>query len=71
MANSIEELNDAILKIRHDFGYESSILVEEFLTGKEISIGIIGNPPESYTALPIIEEDYSQLPEGLPKICGY
>jgi D-alanine-D-alanine ligase len=71
VANSIEELNDAILKIRHDFGYESSILVEEFLTGKEISVGIIGNPPESYTTLPIIEEDYSMLPEGLPKICGY
>lgn len=71
VANTIEELNDAILKIRHDFGYESSILVEEFLTGKEISVGIIGNPPESYTALPIIEEDYSQLPDGLPKICGY
>lgn len=71
VANSIEELNDAILKIRHDFGYESSILVEEFLTGKEISVGIIGNPPESYTSLPIIEEDYSQLPPDLPKICGY
>src|SRR5664279_129013 len=69
--NSIEELNDAILKIRHDFGYESSILVEEFLTGKEISVGIIGNPPESYITLPIIEEDYSQLPPDLPKICGY
>jgi D-alanine-D-alanine ligase len=71
VANSIEELNDAIIKIRHDFGYESSILVEEFLTGKEISIGIIGNPPESYISLPIIEEDYSQLPADLPKICGY
>jgi D-alanine-D-alanine ligase len=71
VANSIEELNDAILKIRHDFGYESSILVEEFLTGKEISVGIIGNPPESYTILPIIEEDYSRLPLDLPKICGY
>jgi D-alanine-D-alanine ligase len=71
VANSIEELNDAILKIRHDLGYESSILVEEFFTGKEISVGIIGNPPESYTSLPIIEEDYSQLPPDLPKICGY
>jgi D-alanine-D-alanine ligase len=71
VANSIEELNDAILKIRHDFGYESSILVEEFLTGKEISVGIIGNPPESYTVLPLIEEDYSLLPPDLPKICGY
>ncbi len=71
VANSIEELNDAILKIRHNFGYENPILVEEFLTGKEISIGIIGNPPESYTILPIVEEDYSQLPANLPKICGY
>jgi len=71
VANSIEELNNAILKIRHDFGYESSILVEEFLSGKEISVGIVGNPPESYTTLPVIEEDYSQLPAELPKICGY
>ncbi len=64
VANSIEELNDAILKIRHNFGYENPILVEEFLTGKEISVGIIGNPPESYTILPIVEEDYSQLPRN-------
>lgn len=71
VANSIEELNDAILRIRHVFGYESSILIEEFLTGKEISVGIIGNPPESYTILPIVEEDYSLLPPELPKICGY
>jgi len=71
VANTIEELNDAILKIRHDFGYQSSVLVEEFLTGKEISVGIIGNPPESYIILPIIEEDYSLLPPELPKICGY
>jgi len=41
------------------------------MTGKDLSVGIIGNPPESYTVLPIIEEDYSSLPEGLPKICGY
>jgi len=29
------------------------------------------NPPESYMALPIVEEDYPLLPEGLPWICGY
>ncbi len=71
VANSIEELEDAIVKIRHQFGYASPILVEEFLSGSEISVGIIGNPPESYFVLPIVEEDYSQLPDGLPKICGY
>jgi D-alanine-D-alanine ligase len=71
VAYNIEELNDAILKAREKFGYDKPILVEEFLTGKDLSLGIIGNPPESYTVLPIVEEDYSRLPEGLPKICGY
>ncbi|MBU1599372.1 methyltransferase domain-containing protein [bacterium] len=68
---SIEELMNGISEIREKFGYDKPILVEEFLTGKDLSVGIIGNPPESYTILPIIEEDYSLLPEGLPRICGY
>jgi D-alanine-D-alanine ligase len=62
---------NAISEIREKFGYDKPILVEEFLTGKDISVGIIGNSPESYTVLPIIEEDYSDLPEDLPRICGY
>ncbi|MBN2411156.1 methyltransferase domain-containing protein [candidate division KSB1 bacterium] len=68
---NIESLENAINIIREKFGYQQPILVEEFLTGKDISVGIIGNPPNSYLTLPIIEEDYSELPEGLPKICGY
>ncbi|HEX3034743.1 MAG TPA: methyltransferase domain-containing protein [Thermodesulfobacteriota bacterium] len=71
VAYSIEELTNAISEIRQEFGYDKPILVEEFLTGKDLSVGIIGNSPESYTVLPVIEEDYSILPEGLPKICGY
>jgi D-alanine-D-alanine ligase len=71
VTSSIEGLNDAILKIREKFGYDKPILVEEFLQGKELSVGIIGNPPESYNVLEIIEEDYSLLPPELPKICGY
>ncbi len=71
VANDSEELVNAIAGIREKFGYEKPILVEEFLTGKDLSLGIIGNPPESYTVLPIIEEDYSCLPADLPRICGY
>ncbi len=71
IANNAEELVNAITDIREKFGYDKPILVEEFLTGKDLSIGIIGNPPESYTVLPIIEEDYSSLPAELPRICGY
>jgi D-alanine-D-alanine ligase len=71
VAYSIEQLVNAISEIREKFGYEKPILVEEFLPGKDFTVGIIGNPPESYTALPIIQEDYSALPPDLPKICGY
>jgi D-alanine-D-alanine ligase len=71
VANNLEELLNAVSEIREKFGYDKPILVEEFLPGKDLSVGIIGNPPSSYLVLPIIEEDYSGLPESLPKICGY
>ncbi len=71
VAYTVEELNDAIVKTREKFGYDKPLLVEELLTGKDLTLGIVGNVPEAYTVLPIVEEDYSQLPEGLPKICGY
>ncbi len=71
VAYSVEALTEAILRLRRQFGYAKPILVEEFLTGAELSIGIIGNSPDNYQVLPLIEEDYSQLPEGLPRICGY
>ncbi len=71
VANSFEELINAISDIRGKFGYDKPILVEEFLTGKDLSVGILGNPPDSYLVLPIIEEDYSELPDDLPRICGY
>jgi len=71
VAYSMEELVNAVAEIREKFGYEKPILVEEFLTGKDITIGIIGNLPEPYMVLPIIEEDYSALPPELPRVCGY
>ena len=71
IANNFEELTSAISEIREKFGYDKSIIIEEFLTGSDISVGIIGNPPDSYTILPITEEDYSSLPSSLPRLCGY
>ncbi|MDH4128879.1 MAG: methyltransferase domain-containing protein [Spirochaetota bacterium] len=71
VTDNLDDLLRSISKIRETFGYDKPILIEEFLTGKDISVGIIGNPAGSCTVLPIIEEDYSLLPEDLPKICGY
>lgn len=71
VAYNFEDLLNAISAIREKLGYDNPILVEEFLEGQEVTIGIIGNPSSYYTVLPIIEEDYSGLPDHLPKICGY
>ena len=44
-------------------------LVEEYIDGRELNVSILGNKdPE---LLPISEIDFSTLPPGLPKICGY
>jgi D-alanine-D-alanine ligase len=71
VVGNLDELLTAITDIRERFGYEKPILVEEFLTGNDLSVGIIGNPQSSYRVLPITEEDYSTLPPDLPRICGY
>lgn len=47
------------------------ILVQEYLSGTEYSVGVIGNPGLGYNVLPILEVDYSQLPSDLPKILSY
>jgi len=67
----VQQLEQAIATAREAAGFDRPVLVEQFLGGKDLSVGIIGNPPDNYRVLPIIEEDYSALPEGLPRICGY
>ncbi|MBL7148329.1 MAG: methyltransferase domain-containing protein [Nanoarchaeota archaeon] len=66
-----EELLNAITEIRQKFGYDKTMIVEEFLTGKDLTLGVIGNQKNNYFLLDITEDDYSKLPEDLPKICGY
>ncbi|MCB1194608.1 methyltransferase domain-containing protein [bacterium] len=71
VANNLEEVINAVDEVRNVIDPRSSIIIEEFLPGKDLSLGIIGNLPNAVQLLPIIEEDYSKLPEHLPKICGY
>lgn len=68
---NVEQLAQGVLRIREKYGYELPILIEQFLPGKDISVGIIGNPNHEMNILPIIEEDYSELPSDYPKVCGY
>ena len=70
IAHNLEELLEILAATREKMGSGRPFLLEEFLPGKDISVGIIGNPP-ACTILPITEEDYSRVPDELPKICGY
>ena len=47
------------------------ILVQEFLSGPEYSIGIIGNPGLTYKVLCPLEVDYSGLDPELPRLLSY
>jgi D-alanine-D-alanine ligase len=46
-------------------------LVQEYLSGPEYGIGLIGNPTAGLRALPALEVDYSGLPAGLNPILSY
>jgi D-alanine-D-alanine ligase len=60
MVKRIEEIH------RH---YSQPALLEEYIEGRELNVSIIGN--EVLQVLPISEIDFSNLPRGLPRICGY
>jgi D-alanine-D-alanine ligase len=46
-------------------------LIQEYLTGTEYSMGLIGNPGLGFTVLPPLEVDYSGLDPSLPRILSY
>jgi D-alanine-D-alanine ligase len=69
VVNDAEELVTYYDKLRHEMP-NIPILIQEFLEGREFSVGVLGNE-ETLEALPILEVDYSELPDSLPKILGY
>ena len=49
--------------------FDPPILIEEFIEGKELHVSVLGNNPPQ--VLPIIEFDFSELPEDHPSIITY
>jgi D-alanine-D-alanine ligase len=69
----VNDVNEAIAYRAelHRLLPDRPVLVQEFLTGPEYSVGVIGNPGIEFTALPVLQVDYSGLDDGLPRILGY
>ncbi len=49
----------------------TDILLQEFLSGTEYGLGLIGNGAGGFTALPMLEVDYSALDPALPRLLSY
>jgi D-alanine-D-alanine ligase len=67
VVHDVKELLDVISTTQQE--YQSPVLVEEFIDGREFYVGVIGN--SNAEALPIVELDFSKFPAGLPKIASW
>ena len=47
------------------------VIVQEYLPGPEYGMGIIGNPDGEFEPLPMLEVDFSKLPDGLVPILSF
>src|SRR5690242_7233061 len=66
VVSSIRELMERMDWLHANF--DSPVLIEEYIEGREMYVGIIGNDkPE---ALPVVELDLSKLPDGTPRIAA-
>ena len=66
VVGSIKELMERIDQLHADLN--SPVLIEEYIEGRELYVSVLGNDPP--TALPIVELNLSDLPEGTPRIAG-
>src|SRR5215470_7255937 len=66
VVKTVKELMERIQYIQDEF--DSPALLEEYIEGREIYAGILGNRfPE---VLPLIELDLSRLPPDMPRVAG-
>jgi D-alanine-D-alanine ligase len=67
IVNDVQELLQTISSLQTE--YQSAVLAEEFIDGREFYVGVLGNSDAQ--ALPVMELDFSGYPEGRPKIASW
>ena len=67
VVRDVKELLGTMDSLQREF--QSPVLVEEFVDGREFYVGVLGN--ESPIAFPVIELDFSTFPENRPRVASY
>ncbi len=68
VVSGIDNIKRKIKEVEEEF--EGEAIAEEFIEGRELTVGIIGNG-EDLEVLPILEIDFSTLPEGLERFYSF
>jgi len=69
--NIIFNIEDLKLKLQEMINtYQQSILVEQFIQGREFSVGLLGRPSNFPELLSILEIDFSKFPNELGSVFG-
>ena len=69
-ASVVHEIKDLFARIDElQSEYQTPVLVEQFIEGREFYVGVLGNA--SPEALPIIEMDFSGFPADQPRIASW
>jgi len=69
--NIVHNLKQLKSKLRNMLSeYVQSILIEQFIEGREFSVGILGTPKGPPEVLPIVEVDFSNMPPGVGGVLG-
>jgi D-alanine-D-alanine ligase len=67
----VETRRDLCARVREVISlYKQPVIVERFLSGREFTVGVLGNEPR-LEILPIVEIDHGLLPEGARPIYSY
>lgn len=66
----VHDFSALVQRVERTFaGFAQPVIVEEFIEGRELHVSILGNTPPRM--LPIIEFDFSELPDDHPTIISY
>ena len=68
LVHSLGELYERVEEVIA--AYRQPVIVERFLSGREFTVGVLGNAPK-FEILPIVEIDHGQLPTGAAPIYSY